>query len=168
VTKELQNAAQHSNYITPEGIARLREELRYLWNVDRPNVTRMVSAAAAEGDRSENAEYIYGKKRLREIDRRVRFLVKRIEALTVVEPRADAPDRIYFGAWVKLENPDGDEVVYRIVGPDEFDPKQGWISVDSPMAKALLGKSEGDEVLVRRPAGTASFTVLEVSYQPLA
>lgn len=157
-----------SAYITPQGIARLREELRFLWNVDRPNVTRMVSAAAAEGDRSENAEYIYGKKRLREIDRRVRFLVKRIEALTVVEQRTDGTGKIFFGAWVRLENEAGEEVLYRIVGPDEFDPKLGWISIDSPMAKALLGKEEGDEIVVRRPAGTASFTVLEVSYQPLA
>lgn len=156
-----------SAYITPQGIARLREELRFLWNEERPKVTRMVSAAAAEGDRSENAEYIYGKKRLREIDRRVRFLVKRIEALTVVEPRTDGCKRIYFGAWVKLETEEGDEVVYRIVGPDEFDPKLGWISIDSPVAKALLGKEEGAEILVRRPAGNALFTVLEVSYAPI-
>ncbi|OGR32927.1 MAG: transcription elongation factor GreB [Desulfuromonadales bacterium GWD2_61_12] len=157
-----------SSYITPEGVETLREELRFLWKEERPRVTRAVSAAAAEGDRSENAEYIYGKKRLREIDRRVRFLVKRLDSLTVVENRPDEiPEKIFFGAWVRLENPDGDEVVYRLVGPDEFDPKKGWISIDSPMGKALLGKAEGDEVLVRRPAGNALFTVLAISYQPL-
>lgn len=158
-----------SSYITPEGVETLREELRFLWKEERPRVTRAVSAAAAEGDRSENAEYIYGKKRLREIDRRVRFLVKRLDSLTVVENRLDEiPEKIFFGAWVRLENPDGDEVVYRLVGPDEFDPKRGWISIDSPMGKALLGKAEGDEVLVRRPAGNAFFTVLEVSYKTLS
>src|SRR5512133_3794599 len=104
-----------SSYITPEGVEKLREELRFLWKEERPRVTRAVSAAAAEGDRSENAEYIYGKKRLREIDRRVRFLVKRLDSLTVVENRPDeAPEKIFFGAWVRLENPDGDEVVYRL------------------------------------------------------
>jgi transcription elongation factor GreB len=159
--------APQSNYITPEGVERLREELRYLWKEERPRVTRAVSDAAAEGDRSENAEYIYGKKRLREIDRRVRFLVKRLGSLTVVENRTDQCDKAYFGAWVRLENDAGEEVLYRIVGPDEFDVAKGWISMDSPMGRALLGKEEGDEVLVRRPAGVASFTILEVSYRPV-
>jgi transcription elongation factor GreB len=156
-----------SCYITPEGVERLREELRYLWKEERPRVTRAVTAAAAEGDRSENAEYIYGKKRLREIDRRVRFLVKRLDSLTVVENRTVPCDTIYFGAWVRLEDEAGEEVVYRVVGPDEFDPKLGWISMDAPMGRALLGKKEGEEILVKRPVGDALFTVLEVSYTPL-
>ncbi|WP_243371460.1 transcription elongation factor GreB [Geotalea sp. SG265] len=156
----------NANYITAEGAKRLREEFEYLWKVERPRVTQAVSDAAAEGDRSENAEYIYGKKRLREIDRRVRFLMKRLDVLTVVEDQPERQGKIFFGAWVRLENEEGDEVVYRIVGPDEFDPGRGYISVDSPMAKALLGKQEGDEVVVKRPAGVASFTILEVGYKP--
>lgn len=158
----------HSDYITPEGARRLREEFEYLWKVERPRVTQAVSDAAAEGDRSENAEYIYGKKRLREIDRRVRFLMKRLDVLTVVEDQPERQGKIFFGAWVRLENEDGAEVVYRLVGPDEFDPSKGYISVDSPMAKALLGKQEGDEVLVRRPAGVATFTILHVAYKPFS
>lgn len=158
----------NSNYITPEGIKCLREEFEYLWKVERPRVTQAVSDAAAEGDRSENAEYIYGKKRLREIDRRVRFLMKRLESLTVVENQPDRKGKIFFGAWVRLENEDGIEAIYRIVGPDEFDPGKGYISVDSPVGKALLGKQEGDEVVVTRPAGVATFTVLEVSYRQFA
>ena len=155
-----------SAYITPEGVERLREELRYLWKVERPRVTKAVTAAAAEGDRSENAEYIYGKKRLREIDSRVRFLVKRLDSLTVVENRVGPCDTIYFGAWVRLEDEEGEEVVYRVVGPDEFDPKLGWISMDAPMGRALLGKKEGEEILVKRPVGDAHYTVVEISYQP--
>ncbi|ACM21444.1 transcription elongation factor GreB [Geotalea daltonii FRC-32] len=156
----------NSNYITPEGARRLREEFEYLWKVERPRVTQAVSDAAAEGDRSENAEYIYGKKRLREIDRRVRFLMKRLDVLTVVEDQPERKGKIFFGAWVRLENEEGNEVVYRIVGPDEFDPGKGYISVDSPMAKALIGKQEGDEVVVRRPAGVATFTIIDVGYKP--
>ncbi len=154
-----------SNYITPEGVKCLRDEFEYLWKVERPRVTQAVSDAAAEGDRSENAEYIYGKKRLREIDRRVRFLMKRLESLTVVENQPDRKGKIFFGAWVRLENEEGIEAIYRLVGPDEFDPAKGYISVDSPVGKALLGKQEGDEVVVRRPAGVGTFTVLEVSYR---
>lgn len=156
-----------SNYITPEGAKRLRDELTWLWKEERPRVTQGVSDAAAEGDRSENAEYIYGKKRLREIDRRLRFLTKRLDDLTVVESPPDRTGKIFFGAWVRLENEEGEELIYRIVGPDEFDPAKGFISIDSPMGKALLGRSEGDEVHVRRPAGEAVFTVLDVSYQSL-
>lgn len=156
----------NSNYITPEGARRLREEFEYLWKVERPRVTQAVSDAAAEGDRSENAEYIYGKKRLREIDRRVRFLMKRLDVLTVVEDQPERKGKVFFGAWVRLESEEGNEVVYRIVGPDEFDPGKGYISVDSPMAKALIGKQEGDDVVVRRPAGVATFTILDVGYKP--
>jgi transcription elongation factor GreB len=156
-----------SCYITPEGAAALRKELAWLWKVERPRVTQGVSDAAAEGDRSENAEYIYGKKRLREIDRRVRFLTKRLDLLNIVDsPPADR-QRIFFGAWVRLENVEGDESVYRIVGPDEFEPSRGYISIDSPVAKALLGRREGDEVVVQRPVGTMEYTVLEISYEEL-
>ena len=158
---------KQTNYITPEGAKRLRDELTWLWKEERPIVTQRVSDAAAEGDRSENAEYIYGKKRLREIDRRVRFLTQRLDNLTVVENRPAGTSKVYFGAWVRLEDEDGKEAVYRIVGPDEFEPAKGWISIDSPVGKALLGKNEGDEVTVNRPAGLTTFTIVEVDYQPL-
>lgn len=154
-----------SNYITPEGAKRLREELDQLWKVERPQVTQAVSEAAAQGDRSENADYIYGKRRLREIDRRVRHLTQRLDSLTVVSTPPSTTGRVFFGAWVRLENDAGDEFEYRIVGPDEFDVANGMISMDSPVGRALLGKSEGDEVVVRRPAGNAVFTILEVSYR---
>lgn len=153
-------------YITPEGAEGLRAELRHLWNVERPRVTQEVSAAAALGDRSENAEYIYGKKRLREIDRRVRFLRQRLETVTVVQPGEVAdPERAYFGAWVTLEDESGGEHRYRLVGPDEFDVSRGMISVESPMGRVLLGKREDDEVTVQRPAGAAVFVVSGVSYE---
>lgn len=153
-----------SKYITPAGARKLRDELDWLVTVERPRVTQQVADAAALGDRSENAEYIYGKRRLREIDRRLEFLARRVEQLIVVsDPPADAR-RIAFGAWVRLEDEDGDEVEYRIVGADEFDPKRGWISVDSPVARALLGKHDGDEVTVQRPKGAASYTVVAVRY----
>ncbi len=156
-----------SPYITPQGAERLRRELDDLWRVRRPQVTRAVAEAAAQGDRSENAEYIYGKKQLREIDRRVRFLRKRLEILRVVhEPPRDR-SRIYFGAWVRLEDQHGRESVHRIVGADEFDPKQGWISLDSPVAKALMGKRVDDEIQVRLPNGDVEYVVLEIGYQPL-
>lgn len=132
--------------ITAEGEARLREELNYLWKEKRPAVTQAVSEAAALGDRSENAEYIYGKKQLREIDRRVRFLTKRLEALKVVESTPDDQSRIYFGAWVTVENDKGESQRFRIVGPDEFDLNKGYLSIDAPMAKALLGKQIDEEI----------------------
>ncbi|RII28709.1 MAG: transcription elongation factor GreB [Geobacter sp.] len=166
--KEPASKASRADYITPDGAKRLREELDWLWKVERPKVTQGVSDAAAEGDRSENAEYIYGKKRLREIDRRIRFLTGRLDLLTVVTSPPTSTDRVYFGAWVRLEDEAGEERVYRIVGPDESDAAQGWISLDAPMGRALLGKREGDEVTVRRPAGDATFTILEVGYQPLS
>lgn len=156
-----------SNYITPEGAKVLREELNWLWKVERPRVTQGVSDAAAEGDRSENAEYIYGKKRLREIDRRVRYLTKRLDALMVVDAPPTDSSRVFFGAWVRLEDEDGEETVYRVVGPDEFDLTRKFISMDSPVGKALMGKREGDEVRIRRPAGDLNVTVVEVSYSPL-
>jgi transcription elongation factor GreB len=154
-----------SGYITPEGARRLRAELDQLWSVERPRVTQEVSDAAALGDRSENAEYIYGKRRLREIDRRIRFLAKRLDALTVVEPRDRTDGKVYFGAWVTLEDDDGVEVEYRLVGPDEADVKTNQVSIDSPVGKALLGRREGDDVTVARPKGRATFTIAAVRYE---
>lgn len=153
-----------SSYITAEGARRLREELDQLWKVERPRVTQQVSDAAALGDRSENADYIYGKRRLREIDRRVRFLTKRLDEIKVVDQPPKDPARVFFGAWVTLEDADGEEAEYRIVGPDESDIKGACISVDSPVARALLGKREGDEVTVQRPKGVASYTIVRVRY----
>lgn len=156
-----------SKYITPEGYRRLNEELTYLWKVERPQVTQSVSEAAAQGDRSENAEYIYGKKRLREIDSRVRFLAKRLDGMTVVDRLPDDRSRIYFGAWFRLEDEDGTLHRYRMVGPDEFDPAKGWISMDSPMGRAVMKKAVDDEVRVQTPKGEVSYYVVEVSYEPL-
>jgi len=155
-----------SKLITPEGMQALRAELDRLWRVERPKVTQAVSEAAAQGDRSENAEYIYGKKRLREIDRRVRYLQKRIPDLQVIDRAPDDATRVYFGAWVRLERQDGGDVEYRIVGPDEFDPAKGWISIDAPLARALLKKSAGDEVHVQLPNGEATLWIVAVQYTP--
>ncbi len=157
-----------SKYITAEGAERLRDELHELWHVERPRVTMAVAEAAAQGDRSENAEYTYGKKRLHEIDRRVRFLRKRLEGMIVVDPsngRRD-PERIYFGAWVQLEDLGGELRWHRLVGPDEFDMASEYISMDSPLGKSLLGKKLGDEVTVAIPLGTQTLTVLAISYGP--
>lgn len=153
-----------SKYITPEGARRLREELDTLWRVERPRVTQAVAEAAAQGDRSENAEYIYGKRRLREIDRRVRFLRKRLEGMVVVEQRPADPNRVFFGAWVALETDDGAESRYRIVGPDEFDMAPGYISMDSPLGRALLGKRLDDEVTAELPGGTRTFVIAAIEY----
>ena len=155
-----------SAYITPEGEKVLRDELNQLWRVKRPQVTQAVSEAAALGDRSENAEYIYGKKQLREIDRRVRFLRKRLDELVVVRQKPQDRDRVYFGAWVRLEDEAGNTLIYRIVGPDEFDLARGQISMDSPMGRALLKKTTGDEFTVQRPDGQAVYCVLEIRYEP--
>ncbi len=151
--------------ITAEGLRRLQAEYDQLWKEERPRVTREVSEAAAQGDRSENAEYIYGKKRLREIDGRLEFLNRRIEELVVVAPEDRGDGRAYFGAWVELEDADGEIVEYQLVGPDEFDVEQGRISIDSPVGKAILGKETGDEVVVRRPKGDAVFEVVGVRYE---
>jgi transcription elongation factor GreB len=153
-----------SRYITPEGAARLRDELIQLWTVERPKVTQEVADAAAQGDRSENAEYIYGKRRLREIDSRVRFLGKRLDEVAVVEPTARTDGRAYFGAWVTVEDDEGVLARFRLVGPDEADAKQGLVSIDSPMGRALLGRREGDEVTVTRPKGLTSMTITQVTY----
>ena len=124
----------------------MTEEEAYLWKIKRPEVTRILSAAAAEGDRSENAEYIYRKKELREIDARVRFLRKRLDDMVVVDRIPTDTDKVYFGAWVTIEDENGTENTYRVVGPDEFDPKLNYISMDSPMGKALLNKSIDDDI----------------------
>lgn len=153
-----------SKYITPEGKKRLDEELDFLWRKHRPEVTRALSAAAAEGDRSENAEYIYRKKQLREIDSRVRHLRKRLDGITVVDQAPADPEKVYFGAWVELEKEDGMCVRYRIVGPDEFDPKLAYISMDSPMGKALLGRALDDDFTLQLPEGEQAFTIIDISY----
>jgi transcription elongation factor GreB len=152
-------------YITEPGFRALQSELEHLWTVERRKVTQQVADAAAQGDRSENAEYIYGKKRLREIDRRIRFLSKRLDAVTVVQPSPEQAGRVFFGAWVRLEDEEGGQTTYRIVGSDEFDMEKGWISLESPLARALLGKREGDVVTVVRPKGTADFTILRIRYE---
>lgn len=158
-------APRGSKFITPEGARRLKDELDHLWRVLRPQVTQAVSEAAAQGDRSENAEYIYGKKHLREIDSRVRFLRQRLEGMTVVgEPPKDRA-RVFFGAWVRLEDDDGEEVEYRIVGPDEFDMAPHYISMDSPLGRALLRKAIDDEVKVELPGGVKSYVVVAVEYR---
>jgi transcription elongation factor GreB len=156
--------ATGSKYITPEGARRLKEELDSLWRVERPRVTQAVSEAAAQGDRSENAEYTYGKRRLREIDRRVRFLRKRLEGMVVVEQPPSDPRRVFFGAWVAVETEDGVESRYRIVGPDEFDMAPGYISMDSPLGRALLGKRLDDEITAELPGGTRTFVIVAVEY----
>jgi len=143
-------------------------ELRYLSESLRPEVTKALAEAAAEGDRSENAEYQYRKKQLREIDRRIRYLVKRLEVVKAVDQKPTDQSRVFFGAWVELEDMDSGQLeCYRLVGADEIDIDRGWISVDSPMAKALLKKQEGDEVIVSRPKGEACFEVSRVSYEPI-
>ncbi len=153
-----------SPYITPAGAQRLREELRYLWKSLRPEVVRALADAAAEGDRSENAEYIYRKKQLAEIDRRLRYLSKRVDIMKIVDRPPTDVSVIRFGAWITLQGPDGDAVTYRIVGVDETDAKQGFISIDSPVALALLGKSVGDRVEVKLPECQADFEVLRINY----
>lgn len=155
-----------SNLITREGYDILERELRYLWKEERPRVTQQVSDAAALGDRSENAEYIYGKKRLREIDRRVRFLTKRLEQLQIVYPSPKQQGKVYFGAWVQLEDESGTSKRYRLVGPDEFDLRLNKLSIDSPLARALLGKVLDDEVKVMTPTGAHWYLITAISYQP--
>ena len=150
--------------ITPEGEARLRAELHELWHVRRPQVTQAVSEAAAQGDRSENAEYTYGKKMLREIDSRVRFLSKRLENLKVVSERPADAGKVYFGAWVTVEDEDGNEARYRIVGPDELDLRHGLISIDSPLARALVGKPLDAEVKVQTPTGEQYYVITAINY----
>jgi transcription elongation factor GreB len=153
-----------SKYITPEGASRLNKELDELWKVERPRVTQAVSEAAAQGDRSENAEYTYGKKRLREIDRRVRFLRKRLDGMVIVDKPPTDPRRVFFGAWVSVEDDSGEVSRYRIVGPDEFDAAPGYISMDSPLGRALMKKGLDDEVSVEVPGGVRTLVIVDVKY----
>ncbi len=153
-----------SPYITADGMFRLNQELSERWS-RRRQVVQALAAAAAEGDRSENAEYIYRKKELRELDRRIRYLQKRIPDLNVVHDVPDDADRVFFAAWVRLETQTGDEVEYRIVGPDEIDHEKGNISVDSPLARALLGKTIDDEVMIRVEEGSKQYFILAIRYQ---
>lgn len=153
-----------SKYITLEGEKALRDELHQLWKIERPVVADTVHEAAKNGDRSENGDYIYGKRRLREIDSRVRFLNKRLDEVEVVQRAPTDTGKIFFGAWVTLENAAGDESRWRIVGPDEFDLTSGKLSMDSPMARALLGKRLDDEVQVLSPSGKQVYYVTGISY----
>ncbi len=151
--------------ITREGFERLKAELDHLWHVVRPEVVKAITAAAAEGDRSENAEYIYRKKQLAEIDRRARYLSKRIPALKVAEGTPGDRRQVFFAARIELESIDSGELLrYRIVGPDETDARQGWISIDSPIARAVLKKRVDDEFVAELPAGPAPFVLLTVEY----
>ena len=153
-------------YITPAGARKLRQELTELWRETRPKITRQVSEAAALGDRSENADYIYGKKRLREIDRRIRYLTRQLDNLEVVDRPPQDTGRVYFGAWVRLQDSDGLITQVRIVGTDEFNPKIGWISLKSPVAKSLLGKQKGAKAEVALPTGISRWRILDISYSP--
>tara|TARA_B110000046_G_scaffold183774_1_gene220647 strand:- start:1052 stop:1549 length:498 start_codon:yes stop_codon:yes gene_type:complete len=154
-----------SPYITAQGAAKMRAELRELWKVERPQVTQVVHEAAKNGDRSENGDYIYGKRRLREIDSRVRYLTKRLEDATIVEDKPRDPSKVFFAAWVTVEDEDnGDEQTFRLVGSDEIDPGQNWISIDSPMARALIGKSVDEDAKVNTPAGDRCFIVTDIRY----
>lgn len=158
-------SAASTALITREGFERLRDELNFLWKEKRPEVVKALAAAAAEGDRSENAEYTYRKKQLGEIDRRVRYLSKRLEVLKVVENTPSDPLAIFFGAWFEIENANTEEISrYRIVGPDETDAKAGFISIDSPMARAALKKRIDDEFEALLPTGLAKFFVVNVQY----
>jgi transcription elongation factor GreB len=150
--------------ITPRGYQRLQGELLRLWHEDRPRIVQEVSDAAALGDRSENAEYIYGKRKLREIDRRIGYLTKLIERLEVIDPKSNAGNRVKFGATVVVEDDDGKQRTYQIVGEDEVDAKQGQISMQSPMGRALLGRTVGDDVTVHRPAGELDLVIVRLTY----
>src|SRR5688572_6592475 len=154
-----------SQFITGAGAARLKRELDELWRVERPRVTQAVSEAAAQGDRSENAEYTYGKRRLREIDRRVRFLRKRLDGMTVVDKPPSDRRRVFFGAWVTLEDEAGEQHRHRIVGPDEFDQLPGYISMDAPLARALMRRALDEEVRVELPGGTRTYVIVGISYE---
>jgi len=151
--------------ITPRGYERLTSELARLWHEERPRIVQEVSDAAALGDRSENAEYIYGKKKLREIDRRIGYLTNLIERLEVIDPKSNASKKVKFGATVVVEDEDGGRRTYQIVGEDEVDAKEGRISMRSPMGKALIGRQVGDDVTVKRPASELDLLVIELRYE---
>lgn len=158
--------ARSKDYITGEGAQALQRELDRLWLEERPKITQGVADAAAEGDRSENAEYIYGKKKLREIDRKIRHLRKRLDAVTIVtDLPPDGTETVFFGAWVLLEDEEGEQVEYRLVGPDETDAAKRFISIDSPVGRALLRKKLDDEVTVKRPKGDTTFVIMAIRYR---
>ena len=156
---------QSSKYITPEGSQALREELEFLWRRKRPEITNAVAEAAAQGDRSENAEYIYGKKQLREIDRRIRYLRKRLDGIQIVGQPPNDTERVFFGAWFELRDPQNRVRMFRIVGPDEFDSAEENISMDSPLGIAVMNKSLNDEIVVKTPDGQQKYTLVRVSYR---
>lgn len=153
------------NYLTPQGAQQLAAELDQLMTVKRPQIVREVAEAAAHGDRSENAEYIYGKKKLREIDRRVRFISKRLDSAVVVDPKEQGGDTVRFGATVVVEDEQGQHRTYRLVGPDESDPNAGKLSFQSPFGRALMKRQVGDEVTVRRPVGDLELQIMAVRYE---
>ena len=153
------------NYITPEGFRKLREEYLNLSQVERPKIVETVAWAAGNGDRSENADYIYGKRRLREIDGRLRFLKGRLEKTEVVNPAEVSSDNVSFGCTCTLEDEDGIIKIYQIVGEDEFDPQKGLISWKSPLAKVLLGKKQGDEILLKKPKGEEILNLIKIEYK---
>jgi transcription elongation factor GreB len=157
-----------SAYITAAGAAALQAELKHLWKVERPLVTQAEHDAAKNGDRSENGDYIYGKRRLREIDSRVRFLTKRLDELTVVDRIPDDQSKVYFGAWVTLADDDDHETCYQIVGPDEFDLKAGKLSMDSPLARLLLGKRVDDEIALTTAEGMRHYAIIAIEYRAAA
>ncbi|EPZ49985.1 transcription elongation factor GreB [Bacteriovorax sp. BAL6_X] len=157
-------AIKKDNYITPRGYTKLEEELTFLMKTERPEVTATVKWAASLGDRSENADYQYGKKRLREIDRRIRFLNTRINAALIVDPLSVSSEKIQFGATVILEDEEGNEKKYSIVGVDEVDTTKGLVSWKSPIARAMIGKEEGDEVIVQAPGDDFEYTIIEINY----
>ena len=156
---------EQKNYITPQGFDKLRNEYTTLLNSERPQVVATVAWAASNGDRSENADYIYGKRRLREIDKRLHFLQKKMESAEVIDPKTLKSERIIFGATVTLENDEGNEIIYQIVGADEIDIKLGKISWNSPVAKALLGKKIDDEVIIKKPQGEETVTILSFEFK---
>ncbi|NMH65013.1 transcription elongation factor GreB [Shewanella salipaludis] len=155
-----------AHLITRKGWEALDKELKYLWKEYRPQITLKVQEAAAQGDRSENADYTYNKRLLRQIDSRVRYLVKRLEELKIVDYSPQQEGKIFFGAWFELENEAGDKVRYRIVGKDELDTKLGYITIDSPMARALIGKQVDDEVVVQTPSGPKEWYINLIRYRP--
>ncbi len=156
-----------TNLVTREGYNSLQKELDYLWREQRPEVTKKVAWAASLGDRSENADYHYNKKLLREIDRRVRYLRKRLEEIRVVDYSPQQEGKVFFGAWVEIENDDGEVKQFRIVGPDEIYDRKDYISIDSPMARALLKKEKDDEVIVETPLGKRSWYINDIKYMEI-
>ena len=156
-----------SNYITPQGYNRLVSELNELLRVERPEITKLIQWAASNGDRSENADYLYGRRRLREIDRRIRFLTSRIDDAVIVDPTKTKSNKVQFGATVTVSDEEGNEKTYTIVGVDEVDTSRGHLSWKSPIGSALIGKEEGDEALIRTPQGETVFEIIEIAYKAL-